>query len=335
MGLQPKVLMTAPARRQYLDIKAQHPDAILLYQVGDFYETFDDDARIAAHELQIVLTGRSYGTDERVPLAGVPVHALETYAARLVARGYKVAICEQIGVPPARGLVKREVTRILTPGTVVSPGMVPPSRDNYLVAIVTTLPAGSIVPDRAGAGLAYIDASSGTFCCTEWPASLLGDTVRAEIERLSPAEILVADTLASTSPNRPELWFGQFSLTPCPAEYFDAKMSSDRLCRHFATPTPAPFVPPDKTLAIAASGAILAYLERMNPTLLSLVTSLSYYETTELVQIDGRTWQALEVVVPAHSTSLLGGNAPRQATLLSILDRTRTLMGSRLLRRRL
>src|SRR5215469_1544634 len=197
MGLQPKVLMTAPARRQYLDIKAQHPDAILLYQVGDFYETFDDDARIAAHELQIVLTGRSYGTDERVPLAGVPVHALETYASRLVARGYKVAICEQMGDPPSRGLVKREVRRILTPGTVVSPGMVPPSRDNYLVAVVIPTADGLTAQDRVGAGLAYIDASSGAFCCTQWPASLHGDTLRAEIERLSPAEILVADELVS------------------------------------------------------------------------------------------------------------------------------------------
>src|SRR5215472_13103038 len=150
--------MIAPARRQYLDIKAQYPDAILLYQVGDFFETFDDDARVASRELQIVLTGRSYGTDERVPLAGVPIHALETYAAKLVNRGYRVAICEQIGEPPSRGLVKREVRRILTPGTVVSPGMVPPSRDNYLVAIVIPTSDGLVAQDRTGAGLAYIDA---------------------------------------------------------------------------------------------------------------------------------------------------------------------------------
>src|SRR5690349_24032325 len=109
--------MTTPARRQYLDIKARHQDAILLYQIGDFYETFDEDAVLVARELQIVLTARAYGPDEQVPLAGVPVHALDTYAARLVAKGYTVAICEQVS-PPGRGLVKREVTRILTPGTV-------------------------------------------------------------------------------------------------------------------------------------------------------------------------------------------------------------------------
>src|SRR5579884_271475 len=126
--------MTTPARKQYLDIKAQHQDAILLYQVGDFFETFDEDATIAARELHIALTSRSYGPHEVVPLAGVPVHALETYAARLVARGYRVAVCEQVS-PPGRGLVQREVTRILTPGTVTEPAMVPTGRDNYLAAV--------------------------------------------------------------------------------------------------------------------------------------------------------------------------------------------------------
>src|SRR5260221_14133209 len=126
--------MTTPARRQYLEIKSQFPDAILLYQIGDFFETFDEDAHIAARELQIVLTARSYGPGERVPLAGVPVHALDTYAARLVARGRKVAICEQVS-PPGRGLVRREVTRVLTPGTVVEPGMGPLARCHYLAAV--------------------------------------------------------------------------------------------------------------------------------------------------------------------------------------------------------
>src|SRR5262245_54449467 len=126
--------MTTPARRQYLEIKAQYPDTILLYQVGDFYETFDEDAHTTARELQIALTSRAYGPGERVPLAGVPTHALNTYAARLVARGYKVAICDQVS-PPGRGLVQRAVTRILTPGTVADPAMLPATRDNYLVAV--------------------------------------------------------------------------------------------------------------------------------------------------------------------------------------------------------
>src|SRR5260221_6211636 len=119
---------STPARRQYLQIKAQYPDALLAYQVGDFFEFFDDDARIASTELQMVLTGRAYGPGERVPMAGVPLHALDTYVARLVARGYKVAICEQVS-PAGKGLVRRAVTRILTPGTVTEPGILPARRD--------------------------------------------------------------------------------------------------------------------------------------------------------------------------------------------------------------
>ncbi len=126
--------MSTPARRQYLQMKSQYPDAILLYQVGDFYETFDEDARVAARELQIVLTARNYG-DERVPLAGVPLHALENYVGKLVARGFKVAICEQIGAIPAKGVVDRAVTRILTAGTLSEPNLLPTRQNNYLAAI--------------------------------------------------------------------------------------------------------------------------------------------------------------------------------------------------------
>src|SRR6185312_11248287 len=176
--------MTSPARRQYLDIKALHQDALLAYQIGEFHEFFDQDARTVAAELQIVLTARSYGPDEVVPLAGVPSHALETYLARLVARGYRVAVCDQIS-PPGRGLVKRAVTRILTPGTVIEPNMAPVRRDNYLVALA--------FGPRGGAGLAVVEASTGAFSCTEWEAARLPAALRAELERLSPAETLLAE----------------------------------------------------------------------------------------------------------------------------------------------
>ena len=126
--------MTTPARRQYLDIKAQYPDTLLAYQVGDFFEFFDDDAKIASADLQIVLTARSYGESERVPLAGVPLHALDAYLARLVARGRRVAVCEQVSAP-GRGLVERAVTRILSPGVLTDPGMLAAGRDNLLAAV--------------------------------------------------------------------------------------------------------------------------------------------------------------------------------------------------------
>ncbi len=314
--------MPTPARRQYLDIKARHPDALLMYQVGDFFEFFDDDARVASRALQLVLTSRAYGPDEQVPLAGVPLHAVETYAGRLVAQGYTVAICEQVE-PPGRGLVRREVTRVLSPGILVEPALVPVSRDNYLAAVAWGR-AGS----RRLAGLAYIEASTGAFACTQWSADALPDALRAELQRLAPAEVLVAQPHPTARTVEPSDWAEDFRLTPCPQHYFDRDSAHLRLCRHFATSTLAPFGCEELSLATAAAGAILAYLERMNPGLLRLATNLTTYHTDSYVQVDGRTWSALEAVEPARGS-------PGGVTLLAILDATRTPMGARTLRRML
>ncbi|HET9109879.1 MAG TPA: DNA mismatch repair protein MutS, partial [Ktedonobacterales bacterium] len=180
--------MPTPARRQYLDIKARYPDALLAYNIGDFYEFFDHDAETAARELQLTLTARTFGPDELVPLAGVPTHAIEVYAARLVARGYRVAICDQVS-PPGRGLVRREVTRVLTPGTVVEPGMLAPARDTYLAAVaIGRRDPGTGLPRAIG--LAWADASVGAFACTQWSADELPHALQAELARLTPAETL-------------------------------------------------------------------------------------------------------------------------------------------------
>ncbi|MGZ3600967.1 MAG: MutS N-terminal domain-containing protein, partial [Ktedonobacterales bacterium] len=334
--------MTTPARRQYLDIKAQHQDAILLYQIGDFFETFDDDARIAARELQIALTGRLYGPGEHVPLAGVPIHALDTYAAKLVARGYKVAICEQTS-PPGRGLVRREVTRILTPGTIVDPSMVPATRDNYLVAVALdrrtsgrkSASRGDISSELR-AGLAYVDASTGSFACVQWAPGDLPDALTAELQRLMPAEVLLADA-ASVQSGTPPLAsiFDRFTVTSCPSHYFDAESAHIRLCRHFGVPTLTAFGCEGLPLATAAAGAILTYLERMNPALLRLLTGLRRYDTSSFVEVDGRTWRALEVLEPSRSEAGATRNRLHAPTLLATLDTTRTAMGARLLRRQL
>lgn len=323
--------MTTPARRQYLDIKSRYPDALLMYQVGDFFEFFDEDARTATQALQIVLTSRAYGPDERVPLAGVPLHALETYAGRLIAQGHKVAICEQVE-PPGRGLVRRAVTRVLTPGTLVEPGLVPSTRDNYLVAV-----AFGTGRQKGHAALAYVEASTGAFACTAWrpeigateSADALPDSLVSELLRLHAAEMLISEPLARLTP----AWLdalGQLAdtISECPAHYFDTEGSYRRLCRHFETANLAPFGCDDLPLATAAAGAILAYLERMHPSVLHLLTGLSTYSTAEYVQVDARTWSALEVVEPARGST-------SRATLLSTLDATRTAMGSRLLRRTL
>jgi DNA mismatch repair protein MutS len=329
--------MTTPARRQYLDIKSQHEDAILLYQIGDFFETFDEDARLVARELQIVLTRRSYGPDEVVPLAGVPVHAIDNYAAKLLAKGYRVAICEQVA-PPGRGLVRREVTRVLTPGTVVEPALVAAARDNYLVAVAFAR-HGSGRSRAASIGLAYVEATSGACACTEWPTERAEDEFSDELRRLAPGEVLMADSVRATqldhAPDTSTVtgWAGETPVTWCPDHYFDEESAHTRLRRHFGVPSLAPFGCERAYLAATAAGAILAYLDRVNPALARLMSGLRYYDTGDFVQIDPRTWHALEALEGAGQTAWHGTTSGRSASLLSILDATRTAMGARLLRR--
>ncbi|MEJ2510279.1 MAG: hypothetical protein P8Y72_01645 [Anaerolineales bacterium] len=171
----------SPVRQQYLDIKAKHKNAILFFRLGDFYETFDDDAELVSKELDIVLTSRNVAKGVRVPMAGIPHHAMENYLSRLIEKGYHAAICDQIGDEPINGLMPREVVRIITPGTIVEPGLLPGDRNNYLVAIVI---------EESHAGIAYVDITTGEFGTTEVTGQDIWNTVRAELNRLRPAEIL-------------------------------------------------------------------------------------------------------------------------------------------------
>ena len=314
--------MTTPARRQYLEIKAQYPDTLLAYQVGDFFEFFDDDAKTASADLQIVLTARSYGENERVPLAGVPLHALDAYLARLVARGRRVAVCEQVSAP-GRGLVERAVTRILSPGVLTDPGMLAAGRDNLLAAV-----AFQRDTRRNGAplaGVAWVEATTGAFACAQFAADG-EDALLAELQRLAPAEILLAK---GSGEDARDSWRA-FVTTECPAHYFEAESARIRLCRHFGVASLAAFGCDQLPLASSAAGAILTYLERMNPALLPLLTGLRTYDPRGHVEIDGRTWRALEVLEPATH-----GGQSHGATLLQTLDLTRTAPGARLLRRTL
>src|SRR5207245_7954449 len=209
--------MSSPARRQYLRIKSQYPDAILMYQVGDFYETFDEDARIAARELQIVLTSRKDGEDGRVPLAGVPLHALENYVGKLVQRGYKVAICDQVG-EVGKGIVDRAVTRILTAGTLSEPNLLPSRQNNYLVAIA---------PSRTQTGLAAVDVSTGEFVVTWFAADELPGALEAELQRLVPSECLLVEGSRGDAYQFPS---ETATITRCPPYFFEHEAARDRLC---------------------------------------------------------------------------------------------------------
>src|SRR5258708_15787795 len=214
--------MTTPARKQYLQIKSQYPDAILFYQVGDFYETFDEDAYSASRELQIVLTSRSYGKDERTPLAGIPLHALENYVGKLIRRGYKVAICDQVGeVGKGHQPVERAVTRILTAGTLSEPNLLPIRQNNYLVAITS---------GRSQTALAAIDVSTGEFVVTWFTPDELPAALEAELQRLVPSECLLVE---GSRPDAYHFPSETATITRCPPYFFEQEAARARLCRLF------------------------------------------------------------------------------------------------------
>src|SRR6266853_6433742 len=173
----------SPVRTQYLQIKRQHPDALLFFRMGDFYEMFDEDAEIVARELEIALTRRDFGRGEKSPMAGIPHHAADGYIARLVAKGYRVAVCEQTSDPAlSKGLVDREVLRIVTPGTVIDPTMLAAKRNNFLAGVVV---------GREAVGIAYVDITTGEFAVTQFRTPEPELALQQEIARVGPAEVIV------------------------------------------------------------------------------------------------------------------------------------------------
>jgi len=296
-----------PVRQQYLDTKRQYPDCILLFRLGDFYETFDEDAETVSRELDIVLTSRPVGGGVRVPLAGIPYHALDNYLVRLIERGYHVAIAEQVGDQPAKGIFPRKVVRVVTPGTLIEPSLLPGDANNYLAAIVI---------DEQKAAVAYVDITTGEFAVTELDYAD-GTPLRAELTRLRPAEIIHPDNLVL--PN------GTTSHTsPLPAWRFEPGRSTESLLKHFNTTTLEGFGLKNAPLAVRAAGGILQYLKETEPASLALLTSLRHYSLNEFMTLDAPTRRNLEL------TETLRGEV--KGSLLGVLDDTVTPMGKRLLR---
>jgi len=294
----------SPVRQQYLDIKRQHPQAILFFRLGDFYETFDADAELVARELDIVLTSRNVAKGVRVPMAGVPHHAAESYLAKLIERGHHVAICEQVGEEPIKGLMPRQVVRIVTPGTVVEPGLLPGDANNYLAAVIVA---------EGRAGLAYADVTTGEFAATELDAA----TLRAELQRLNPAEILYTEKEieATSLPGHPTAW---------PAYRFEPARVKDALLAHFKVATLQSYGLNGIPLAARAAGALLQYVQETQPSSLNLLTGLHSYSLDEFMTLDGAARRNLEL-----TETLRGGT---DASLLRVLDRSVTPMGRRLMR---
>lgn len=297
-----------PLRQQYLRIKKQYPDTIVLFRLGDFYETFDDDAKIVSSVCNIVLTARDMGTGNRVPLAGVPYHAVESYLAKLIHAGYKVAIVEQTSDEPIKGLMQRQVTRVVTPGTVVEPTLLEEKRHNYLAALVT---------DATRAGIAYADITTGVFAATE--VSLRD--ARPELERLQPAELLVNEKEISNCHGELGNWEFPISTRQCP----DLDSARQTLLDHFHVATLDGFGLGGLPLATRAAGTIIQYLQDHQKTALAQLTTLKTYSTRAFMTLDPATRRNLELVQTIRSGTVKG-------SLLGVLDETRTAMGARLLR---
>jgi DNA mismatch repair protein MutS len=297
-----------PIRKQYLKVKRQYPNAILFFRLGDFYETFDQDAEIAARELDIVLTSRNVAKDTRVPMAGIPYHAVENYLGRLIDKGYHVAICEQVGDQPVKGLVPRKVTRVVTPGTIVEPGLLPGDANNYLVSVVVA---------EKRAGVAYADITTGEFAATELSAGDITTALRAELIRLHPAEILHPESLAleDSLPGHD---------TPWPDWRFESGRSEDAILQQFEASTLDGFGLRGLQLASRAAGGILQYLKETQPAALKLLTGLSTYSLNEFMTLDAATRRNLELTETIRSGQESG-------SLLAILDHTVTPMGKRLM----
>ncbi|MFH1381415.1 MAG: DNA mismatch repair protein MutS [Chloroflexota bacterium] len=297
-----------PIRQQYLRIKQKYPGAIVLFRLGDFYETFDDDAKVVAKELDIVLTSREMGKGHRVPMAGIPYHALDNYLSRLVNHGYKVAICEQMTQPgETRGIVEREVIRVVTPGTVVEPGLLDSQKNNYLMALVL---GGEEV------GIAYADITTSEFATTRLPLPRLVP----ELERLRPAEIIVgqgADLTALTL---------SVPVTRLDDYWSDPEVARKTLLDHFAVATLDGFGCAGFPLAVSAAGAIVHYLQETQKGALGQLTHLATYSTEAFMALDEQTQNNLELFRNARSGTADG-------SLLSVIDFTKTAMGSRLLKK--
>jgi len=309
-----------PVMKQYLELKVKYPDTIVFFRIGDFYETFNEDAELVSRELEIVLTSRSKSADNRTPLAGVPYHAADGYIAKLVGKGYRVAVCDQVEDPKtAKGIVKREIVRVITPGTVIDSSMLSSSAATYLMAICPDAKAGEW-------GIALLDISTGEFFVSridhdEHLANLL-----SEIARYRPAECIIP---ASSGPElKDRLEDRGVVVTPFTDAVFSEGLARRTLLEHFRVASLAGYGCDDCPPAIGAAGAALTYAKETQFSDLAHISSLSMRTSQESMMLDAITLRNLEI-----RESIRGGS--KGATLVSSMDMTRTPMGSRLMGRQI
>lgn len=304
--------------RQYMDIKQQHEDCILFYRVGDFYEMFFEDAERASQELDLVLTGKDCGLDERAPMCGVPFHSCDGYIARLVAKGYKVAVCEQTEDPAkAKGLVKREVIHIVTPGTVIEDSMLDESRNNYLAAL-------SLI--NGTAGLCFTDASTGESHLTEISGDGIARRVADELSRFSPSELICCAAVKS-DPQLSALLSEEFggTVTERDSADFDTAVTEPLLLKHFSVVSVENLGIGQSSAAESALGAAIRYLYETGVSGSISVNQVDFYTESQYMRLEMTAVRNLELCETMRSKS-------KKGSLLWVLDHTRTAMGKRLMR---
>jgi len=307
-----------PMMKQYLEMKRIHKDEILFFRLGDFYEMFFDDAKTAARVLHLTLTARAGGNNQKIPMAGIPFHAADNYISKMVKAGYSIAICEQTEDPAtAKGLVKREISRVITPGTVLSASMLEEKANNYLAAVVHSSQA---------LGLAVVDVTTGEFKACEMHGPERFSTAANELSKFSPSEILMPMTQPADEP-----WAQMLkSVNGAKRSHMeDWKFSADEgkevLQEHFQVKSLDGFGLSGQDQAVRAAGAILQYLKETTHSVLSHLVTLSTFQVGEGMVLDATTQRNLEIIKPMRDDA-------KEGTLLSVLDETVTSMGGRLLR---
>ncbi|NTW05343.1 MAG: DNA mismatch repair protein MutS, partial [Peptococcaceae bacterium] len=304
-----------PMIMQYLEIKAKYPESILFFRLGDFYEMFFEDAIVASAELEITLTGRDGGKSEKIPMCGIPHHAAENYISKLIQKGYKVAICEQVEDPAvAQGIVKREVVRVITPGTILEGSSLDEKSHNYL---------GALVLSNNIYGLAVADVSTGLFQCTEFSGSDRFRLLADEIARLRLAELVIPESIASDRLIDELIKENKISKTVLADRYFSEEESIGKLSQFLGDDWRKDLV--DYSRAVNASGSLLWYLELTQMNNGCQIKQLEKYITSQYVLIDNASRKNLEI-----TNSLRDGS--RWGTLIWVLDRTKTAMGGRLIK---
>lgn len=308
----------SPMMKQYLEIKEQNKDCILFFRLGDFYEMFFDDAKLASKELELTLTGRDCGLEERAPMCGVPFHSCEGYIARLVAKGYKVAICEQMEDPSAaKGLVKRGIVRIITPGTVMESSMLDESKNNYIACCYA---------DGNTIGACFADISTGELHCTQISGENSFDSLKNELFLFSPREILIGGDIRSFS-ELPELIREKLSagVEMLEDESFDYEASLSALEAQYGKEQSDKLARDNYRAAISCVGALLKYLRSTQKNGLERMNKIDFYLGNQYMNLDLNTRRNLELIETMRTKD-------KKGSLLWVLDKTKTAMGKRLIR---